>query len=355
MNRFRMLPPTVDDFDKTLVRIEKNHMNEMGLHNGDTIKITGMRSSGALCYAIEDGFKLQSDSDITYLSDNPIILPTIRGGNFVGYNINHHGAGLIPVTVEKICDGTRPASKVCLMSLNSGSDNESFAKSNLDTMIVCKNDRLNFRDAKPQNNFGFLITSVEPSDYSQITKDTVIEFVKISPDKISSVYNGVKLEKLQNVIPIVYQETLNSVDVIIPSFEIFDTGIKFFIYTKSDFGQNQTIQNGPTSVVVTLEDDLGNLYELTSHGGGGSSSQRGFEYKHEFHGKPLHSDVKQLTVTLHEILIQERFPREDPNYAVARKPMRGTKFEYASIDKFPSFFIISGPWKTTFQLNKVNN
>ena len=350
MNRFRMLPPTVDDFDKTIVRIEKSQMDEMGLHDGDTVKITGMRSSGALCYVIEDGFKLQSDSDITFLSDNPIILPTIRGGSFVGYNINHHGSGLIPVTVEKVCDGTRPASKVCLMSLSSSPNDEGFAKSKLDTMIVCKNDRLNFRDGMPQNNFGFLITCVEPSDYSQITKDTVIEFVKINPNRLRSIRSGAKLEKLQNVIPIVYQETLSNVDVIIPSLEIFDTGIKFFIYTKSEFGKNQTIQNGPTLVVVTLEDDLGNSYELTSHGGGGSSSPEGFEYKHEFHGKPLHPDAKQLTVTLHEILIQERFPREDPNYAVARKPMRGTKFEYASIDKFPSFFIISGPWKTTFQL-----
>lgn len=345
-----MLPPTVDDFDKPLVRIEKSQMNEMGLHDGDTVKITGMRSSGALCYAIEDDFKLESDSDITYLSDNPTILPTIRGGSFVGYNINHHGAGLIPVTVEKVCDGTRPASKVCLMPLGSGSCDESFAKNKLDTMIVCKNDRLNFRDEKPQNNFGFLITCVEPSDYTQITKETLIEFVKTNPDKIGSAYGGVKLEKLQNVIPIVYQETLNDVDVIIPSFEIFDSGIKFFIYTKSDFGRNQTIQSGPTSVVVTLEDNLGNLYELTSHGGGGSSSQNGFEYKHEFHGKPLHPDAKQLTITLHEIFIQERFPRENPNHAVARKPIRGTKFEYANIGKFPSFVIISGPWKTTLQL-----
>lgn len=355
MGRFRMLPPAVDDFDKTVTRIEKTHMTEMGLHDGDTVKITGMRSSGALCYAMEDGFRLQSDSDITYLSENPTILPTMRGSNLVVNNINHHGTGLIPVTVEKVCDGARPASKVCLMSLGPSLHGEDFVKDKLDTMIVCRNDRLRFQDEKPQNNFGLYITSVEPSDCSQITKDTLIEFVKTDPDKLSSVYSGVKLEKLLNVIPVVYQETLSNVDVTIPSFEIFDTGIRFFIYTKSSFGQNQTIENGPTSVVVTLEDDLGNLYELTSHGGGGSSSQRGFEYKHEFHGRPVHPDATHLTVTLHEILIQERFPREDPSRSVARKPIRGTKFEYAKIDKFPSFLIISGPWKTSFQLDKGND
>ncbi|MCV0409612.1 DUF5643 domain-containing protein [Nitrosopumilus sp.] len=350
MNRFRLLPPTVDDFDTTIVRIGKSQMEKMGLHDGDTVKVTGMKSSGALCYSIDDDFKLPNDSDITYLSENPTILPSLRAGNFVGYNINRHGSGLIPVSVEKVYEGTRPASKVCLMSLNSGSDDESFARSKLDALIVCENDRLNFRDAVPQNNFGYHITCVEPSDYAQITKDTVIEFVKIKPDKISSFFSGPKLERLQDVIPIVYQETLNDVNVTIPSLEIFDTGIRFALYIKSDFEPSQTIQNGATSVVVTLEDDLGNLHELTNHGGGGSSSQNGFEYKHEFLGKPLHHDAKQITITLHEILIQERFPRESPG-SVSRKPMRGTKEEYAKIDKFPAFVVISGPWTSTVQLN----
>ncbi|MCV0391972.1 MAG: hypothetical protein K5790_01620 [Nitrosopumilus sp.] len=355
MNLFRMLPPTVDDFDTTIVRIEKSEMEKMGICEGDTVKITGTKSSGAVCYAMEDDFKLPNDSDVTYLSDNPTILPPIRVGMFVAQNINRFSSGLIPVRVEKVCEGTRHATKVCLMSLNSGSNNECFEKNNLENLIVCKNDRLRFMDSKPEKNFGYMITCVEPEDYSQITKDTAIAFVEINPDVLSSYFASPKLEKLQSVIPIVYQETLNNVDVTIPSLEIFDTGIRFFIYIKSNFKQHQSIHNGSTSVVVTLEDDVGTLFELSSHGGGGSSSQEGFEYKYEFSSKQLPSDSKHLTITLNEILIQERFPREDPNFAMSRKPMRGTKFEYAKIDKFPSFLIISGPWKTTVQLNKGNN
>lgn len=350
MNRFRMLPPTVDDLDTTIVRIEKSNMKKIGLRDGDTVKITGMRSSGAVCYAINDGFKMSNDSEITYLSNNPVILPSIRVGNFVGQNINRHGSGLIPLSVEKISDGTIPASKVCLMSLSSGSVNENFDKSKLDALIVCKNDRLRFQDPVKTNNFGFIITCVEPADYSQITNDTIIEFAEINPNIIHSSFNGTKLKKLQTVIPITYQETLNNVEVTIPSFEIYDTGIRFYLYVKSNFEQQPPFQNGPTSVVVTLEDDLGNLYELIRHGGGGSSSPNSFEYKHDFHCKPLHPDVKQITITLHEILIQESFPRENPRSHRQRMQMTGTKDEYASIDKFPSFFIISGPWKTTFSL-----
>ena len=108
------------------------------------------------------------------------------------------------------------------------------------------------------------------------------------------------------------------------------------------------------SVVVTLEDDLGNSYDLSSHGGGGTHSNEGFEYRHEFHGEPFGPNVKNLTITLHEILMQESFPSGDPSSR--RKPMRATKFEYAKIDKFPSFSIIQGPWKTSFALkNNLNS
>ena len=136
----------------------------------------------------------------------------------------------------------------------------------------------------------------------------------------------------------------------IPSLEIFDTGFRFYLYTKSSFDSNQIVPNGSVSVVVSMEDDLGNSYDLSRHGGGGSHSQEGFEYKHEFHGKSFHSDAKHLTITLHEILIQERFPRESSSFR--QKQFMGTKDEYAKIDKFPSFCIIQGPWKASFPLKR---
>ena len=61
-------------------------------------------------------------------------------------------------------------------------------------------------------------------------------------------------------------------DVIIPSIEIFEGGFRFYLYTKSNFKPDQEILSGSVSIVVTLEDDLGNSYVLTSKGGGGSHS-----------------------------------------------------------------------------------
>ena len=346
-----MLPPMVDDFDTTTVRIEESRMRELGIRNGDTVRITGMQSSGAVCLAVRDHFKMPNDSEIAYLYDPPVVLPTVRAGSFVVQNINLHGSGLIPVSIEKVHDGTRPAHKVCLMSLDSCSENEQFEKSRLDTLIVCKDNRLYFRSHDRRNNFGYRVTRVEPADYSQITRDTAIEFVKTDPDTTHASFHIEKLQKIQNVIPIAYQETINDVDVIIPSLEIFDTGIRFYVYAESNFGQHKIIPNGSASIVVTLNDNLGKSYILDCHDGGGSHSPNGFDYRHEFRGRQIHPDAEHLTITLHEIIIQEQFPREGHSSSLRRRPMKGTKDEYASIDKFPSFFIIPGPWQAAFPVN----
>lgn len=348
MNRFRLSTFPVDDYDTSVIRIEKNRMQKIGIHEGDTVKISGAQSTGAICRSVDDGYVIPNDSEITYLNVNPVILPQIRASNLVLQNINRHGAGLIPVTVEKIHDGTVPAISVCIMLLNSDPDSAKIGTKKVERLIVSKDDQFTFHDAEPQNNFRCLITRVEPADYSQITRDTKIEFVSANINVRRSSFGGPVLEKLQDVIPIVYEETQNNVNVMIPSIEIFDTGFRFFIYTKSNFGRNQEVLSGSISVVVTMEDDAGNSYEFNSNGSGGTHSAEGFEYKHEFHGKPFNLDAKSITITLHEILIQERFPRGDPSFR--QKPIRATKFEYAKIDKFPSFFIIQGPWKTSFAL-----
>lgn len=350
MNRFRLSAFPVDDYDTSVVRIEKSKMQEIGICKGDTVRIKGVESTGAICYSVDDGFEMPNDSEITYLNEKPEILTSIRASNHVLQNINRHGAGLITVAVEKIHDGTLPAHKVCLMSLNSSSDNEDFDKGKLDNIIASNNDRFYFPMPERKYMYRYLVTHVEPANYCQITKDTEIEFVPTDPNIVHLSFSGVNLERLQNVISVVYEQTLNKVNVMIPSLEVFDTGFRFYLYTKSSFDSNQIVPNGSVSVVVTMEDDLGNSYDLSSHGGGGSHSQEGFEYKHEFHGKPFDSDAKHLTITLHEILIQERFPRESSSFR--QKHFMGTKDEYAKIDKFPSFFIIQGPWRVTFPLNR---
>jgi len=349
VNRFRVSAFPVDDYDTTNARIEKGRMQEIGVRDGDTIRITGMRSSGAICRPVEDGFKIPNDSEVTYLSPNPTILPGIRVSNHIMRNIIHTSSGLIPVTVEKIRDGTLPASRVCLMSLNVNSRDGDFDKSRLDGLVVCRNNRLYFGAEEPKNNFGYMVSNVEPADYSQITRHTAIEFVPADTQAILSSQNRAVLDRLEDVIPIVYQEDKNSAAVTIPSLEVFETGIRFFIYIKGSLDQRRVDYDGHISIAVTLEDDLDSQYDLSIGGGGGSSSPDKFEYRHEIRGNPINPDAKHLTITLHEILIQERFMM---GARTRNRPVSETRSEYSKIGRFPSVSIISGPWRVAFPVRR---
>lgn len=353
MDAFRTFSPIADDLDTTIVRIEKNQMQKLGISEGDTVKVTGAKSAGALCHSIDDGFKMSQDSDIVYASSDTDILPQLRASNFVAGNITKHGsAGMVPVTLEKIHDGVKAANKVLLMSLDSGSKINAFDKSKLNRVIVCKNNKFYFRNSEPQKNFAFLVTGVEPSDYCQINKDTTVEVVPIKTDVIHTSFDGVGLEKIQEVIPITYQNTLHNVTVTVPSLEIFDTGFRFYVYAKGEFDENSLIPNGHVSIIVTMHDDADSGYELYHKGGGGSQSPTGFDHRHEFRGPAIGTDASQLTIMLKEIIIQAQFPRLGKNPRMGRMIARGTKEEYEKIEKFPSFFIISGPWKVTFPLKQ---
>jgi len=102
MNRFRLSTFPVDDYDTSVVRIEKSRMQKIRIHEGDTVKISEVQSTDAICRSVDDGYGIPNDSEITYLNDNPVILPQIRASNLVLQNINRHETGLIPITVEKI-------------------------------------------------------------------------------------------------------------------------------------------------------------------------------------------------------------------------------------------------------------
>ena len=163
MNRFRVFPPLADDLDTTIVRIEHNQMQKLGIKEGDTVRVTGTADTGATYHPIDDGFELSNDCDIFYLPENSTTLPQLRPSNFVADNMTDHtGAGLIPAKIEKVFDGTIPASKVTLMSLSSNTDLSQFDKSKLDKAIVCKGNRFHFRDSESRGNFLFQIADVQP-------------------------------------------------------------------------------------------------------------------------------------------------------------------------------------------------
>ena len=79
----------------------------------------------------------------------------------------------------------------------------------------------------------------------------------------------------------------------------------------------------------------------------------GFDLKYEYRGKVINPESDKFIITVDEIIIQEQFPIPDMTMRQKRNHMmKGTKEEYQSIEKFPSFYIISGKWKTEFTISE---
>ena len=352
VNEFRPLPPMIDDLEATSVKIEKSQIRRLGINEGDTVKVTGAASTGAVCHSVEDSFKMSSDPDISYSPEGKGILPQLRAGGPVLRNLNPYSStAFIPVSVEKVFDGTRPASRVSLIPHGPGADAGTLDREWLHGLVARRGDRIQRLDPDAAARYMFLVTGVEPSDYAQITKDTEIEVVPFDRDATPPL--GVfKPEGLQDVVPIVYEERIGDVTLTIPSLEVYGNGIKFNVHAKGAYGGSREFARSSPDLVVALHDDAGNRHALTELGGGGSNSPEGFEHDYEFLARPLPPGTRRLAITVREIVVMERFPR--PGMRDKFRPrhmMKETREEYGKIDKFPSVLVISGPWNAIVRLN----
>src|SRR2546426_7350544 len=100
---FRQYPPLHEDFNRSIIRIENDQMQELGINSGDVVQVTGVRSTGAICMPIEIGYKQSSDSKITYFPESRI-LPQARISNIVALNTNNEDASI--VEIEKAAQST---------------------------------------------------------------------------------------------------------------------------------------------------------------------------------------------------------------------------------------------------------
>ncbi len=304
----------------------------MGIKQGDIVKVTGTKSTGAVCLEIDDSLKVYNDPEIIYTSKSGI-LPQARVSDLVLTNIGSVGQGLAPIEIQKI--PYTVAKSVTLIPLEF--DEKKFEKARLEGLVVCKNDRIYFHD----QNLGFFVDCVEPNDYAIITKDTKIEFQK----KAVPQFQIPKITKLKKVIPIVKNISEEFVDIVIPSLEAYDDGCRFYVYLKGRYGNNIKFSGGHTSLNgTTLQDNLGNLYDIFSFGGGGSSSQDEFSFDFSFISGPINQKAKELTITIKEISIQS---------TLVCPPSSGSEmrdFRYSPNNPSPSFLIISGPWQATVKM-----
>lgn len=342
MKIFRTFSPLSEDLGKTVIRIEQQQMDFLGIMSGDTVKVTWQKSTGAFCFPLENGFKQPNDSKMTYLP-NTQILPQARPSEIVIANTGNIGNGPVQIEIEKI--DSRSAHSVVLGSFDPEVSLNRLDISKLHGLIVCNNNQLNLTDRHGQNR-SLVIVDVQPGNYAIITKDTKIDFVDtIPPQRLSPICFS-RLKNLMRVIPVSAHIQKESITVTIPSLEIYDDGFRAYVYLRGKCEPSALESFHPMSGLPTLvRDDLGNSYTVFSNGGGGSSGPNEFEYDWQIRGSPINPSAKELIITIKEIIFQGMF------LAPSTQPPMMTEIRYSSETQMPPIQIISGPWEFKIRLD----
>lgn len=341
---FRSYPPLEEDFNKSIIRVEANQMLQLGINPGDVVKVTGVRSTGAICMPIENGYRQPSDSRITYLPETGI-MPQARISNIVALNTNNEGA--LMVEMDKVAQSTI-AQKVTLTTWDANCIGKSLDEERFAGLVLCKGDRIVFNDDKETvPSCLYWVTDVYPNDFSIIGKGTRIELSTRPPtrDELKALNYIADLTQLKAVIPVARQLKTGNVDITIPSIEIYDDGARFYLYLRGTYGRGQGLAGSNILLELAAKDDIGNFYAARTNGGSASVSAYSFSCDYTCMVAPkIDPNAKELTILLKEILF----------HASLCPPFQASESESVMMlsegNKYPDMFVLSGPWEFKVRL-----
>src|SRR2546425_5246537 len=170
------MPGYTEDEGKTIVRMGKQEMERLGISSGEVVKVSGNRTTAALCLVDDAKYQNSNELKIIYLNQPERVYPIARLANVVYQNARIiHGMGSL-VKIDKMVSKVMEASKVILSTTKEaktvyGNDYEKkidFTKY-LEN-IVSKGDTMNFViESEKRKSFFSVILDVEPSN----NQDTV--------------------------------------------------------------------------------------------------------------------------------------------------------------------------------------
>ena len=380
-----------DDKYNTLVRIEPEVMEKLGVKSGDVVRVTGKDSCAAFCFPLDEEelekIKLQ-DIQIEYPKepDKKIDYPRIVLSSMVDRNVCP-SRPLRFVRVEKFPEQPQnnipQATLVTLGTMEFPEKVMPNYKQNLDYSafygtLLSKNFKINvpfFQEYLQQNqnkfsdkklppvpsSFSTVIVDAEPQnqEFWLVTENTKFEFKNVSMNQLRGIIPQFEGIHLQQVIPIVKKISIDNTQIMIASLEVYENSMKLKSYIQHREKIPEKAFDDPSNLneitkrmnpdnpqlVVELKDDLGNVYsDGFTMGGGGSSGPDPVtgdmvsERDHDFgFNSVLNSAAKEITVTIKEIHFVHR-PTRMPKPA---RPPQMTPI-VASDAKIS---ILEGPWE----------
>ena len=392
---FRAHPLEKDDGYKTIVKIESDYMDKLGIKDGDIVKISGKCNAMAFCFSLNNKELQKAKSqepEMEYLNpghkeaDYPRILMSSPIHSNACPSRRLQLVKLEKIPSEEFKNQVPEAETITVGTMNFMENVMPDYKDNIDFsslfgQIVKKQERINtsyvpdFATKHQRTSrggrshppyFSSIIIDAKPENHEfwRVTKNTKFEFQEISMDQFKGKGSRPEASSFLRAIPIPHRFKANDTEIVFSTLEIFENSMKLRWYTLqrvklpedafSNPAKAEEIQRsiGHESAELTIEmqDDLGNTYtDGHSMGGGGSSgpdpstNEIVLDHSGEFRFfSTLDSKAKELTIIVKDMMWVKRNNRSLPPPS---NPPNMTEMSMTP----PKLLILDGPWE--FKIN----
>ncbi len=386
---FRSYTLENDDRNKTIVKIESDYMDKLGILEGDIVKIIGKDSAMAFCFSLnkEELEKAKSrDPPIEYLNPDhkEVEYPRIIMSSPVHCNACPSRRKNL-VNLEKL--PTRdfknqiPEADIVTMGTMKFAENAMPGyKDNIDFsplfgQFVKKQERVStsfFPDfaQKYQRtsrggrshppNFSSIIIDAKPEghDFWLVTKNTKFEFQDMSMDEFKGKIGKPEALSFIRTIPIPHKFHVRDTEITFTSLEVFENSMKLRWYSLQRTKLPEDIFSNPekanemnrhmshesAELTIELRDDLGNVHsDGFSAGGGGSSgpdpttNEMVLDHSGEYRfSSTLDPKSKEITITVKEMMWVARSKRVIPTPPPKMEQMTPSNYKLS---------VLEGPWE----------
>ncbi len=382
-----------EDHCKTIIKIEPQYMEKLGINEGDIVQVSGTDKAVAFCFSssqIDLEKTKQQDIQIEYLnpSHKEIEYPKMIMSSLVFSNAcpsKRMRLAKLEKLTENFKDAIPEADVITLGTVEFTEKTMPNYKDNIDFSplfgrLVKKKERIHtsfqhdFAQKHQQTSrgghshtpkFSSLIVDAKPEDkeFWIVTKNTKFEFQNIPFSEFKDKLPKPESLSLLRVIPIVKKLHLHDTDIAFSSLEVFENNMKLSWYTHQRIKLSEDLLSNPSKfndmpirmdspeLTIQIKDDLGNVYSDGYSGGGGGSSgpdPTSHEMISNYSGgyvffSTLDPNAKEITIVVNEIAWAKRERLRDHPPSVP--PNMGTMS--ASHHKLS---VLEGPWEFKISL-----
>ena len=386
---FRSCPLEIDDRTKTIVKIESEHMDKLGVKEGDIVKVSGNCSAMAFCFSLnkEDLERAKSqEPQMVYLNPDHVETEYPR---IIMSSLIHSNAcpskRLMLVKLESIPSSNfkkmvPEADTITMGTMKFAENVMPVYKNNVDFsslfgQIVKKQERINAsflpefaqkhqrtsRGHSHTPNFSSIVVDAKPEnhDFWLVTKNTKFDFQDIPMDEFRGKIPKPEAISFLKAIPVPYKFHANNTDIVFTSLEIFETAMKLRWYTLQKIKVPEDVFSNPSKaeeiqrnighesaeLTIDIRDDLGNIYSdgFSAVGGGSSgpdptTSEMVLDHSGEYRfNSALDPSAKEITIVVKEMMWVNRR---------GRTMQRPTNPPEMTLDVTPpKLSILEGPWE----------